>query len=235
MGSLADLAVTILTQAQRRVEIAGQNIANATTPAYKRRVSFSTLVGGDQTGDIAIPKVNSSLDFRSGKLTSTGNPTDIAISGPGYFALRRDDHVIYSRQGQFTADEKGRLVDAQGFALQLTNGGDLALKSARFEVRDNGTVVEDGMTLGRIAVFAADDQNGFEAINGGFLAGRADLQPAEDVSIRQGMVEASNVSVGDEMIVMMEALRRAESGQRVMNVYDDLMGRVITSFGDAVR
>jgi flagellar basal body rod protein FlgG len=37
------------------------------------------------------------------------------------------------------------------------------------------------------------------------------------------------------MVSMMEALRRAEAGQRVMNVYDDLMGRAITTFGENVR
>jgi flagellar basal-body rod protein FlgF len=53
--------------------------------------------------------------------------------------------------------------------------------------------------------------------------------------VQQGAYEASNVTTGDEMVLMMEALRRAEAGQRVMNVYDDLLGRAVTSFGENVR
>jgi flagellar basal body rod protein FlgG len=49
--------------------------------------------------------------------------------------------------------------------------------------------------------------------------------------VRQGAIEASNVSTGVEMVDMMAAIRRAESGQRLVNVYDDLMGRALTLFG----
>jgi flagellar basal-body rod protein FlgG len=45
------------------------------------------------------------------------------------------------------------------------------------------------------------------------------------------MVEASNVSVGDEMVTMMASLRQAESGSRLVQTYDDLLGRAITTFG----
>jgi flagellar basal-body rod protein FlgG len=235
MTSVPDLAVAILSQAQRRVEIAAQNIANSTTPAYKRRVAFSTLVGGDQNADSGTPTVNAAIDFRNGKLSETGKPTDLAISGPGYFALRRDSQVIYARSGQFSTDKDGRLVNAQGFALQLANGNDLVVRSSDFQVRSDRTVVEKGSVLGRISVFGVADQRSFEPVDGGFRAGASDLTETDDAQIRQGAIETSNVSSGDEMVVMMESLRRAEAGQRVMNVYDDLMGRVITSFGDSVR
>jgi flagellar basal-body rod protein FlgF len=235
MANVPDLAVAILSQAQRRVEIAAQNIANAATPAYKRRVAFLTLLRSDRQANAEMPTVSAVIDFRSGKLSQTGKPTDFAISGPGYFALRSDNSLVYSRAGQFSVDKDGRLVNGQGFALQLTNGSDLIVKTSDFQVRVDGTVVEKGETLGRIAVFAASDQKQLEPIDGNFRAGASELVESADARVQQGAFEVSNVSSGDEMVVMMESLRRAEAGQRVMNVYDDLMGRVITSFGDNVR
>jgi flagellar basal-body rod protein FlgF len=235
MSSVPDLAVAILSQAQKRVEIAAQNIANSTTPAYKRRVPFSTLLGGDKSSQVETPTVNAVIDFRSGKLSQTGKPTDLALSSPGYFVLRSDNRVVYSRSGQLSIDKDGRLVNAQGFALQLSNGSDLVLQTSDFKVRVDGTVVEKGEALGRIAVFAAPDQNRLEPVDGNFRAGSSDLVESLDAQIQQGAIETSNVSSGDEMVSMMESLRRAEAGQRVMNVYDDLMGRVITSFGDSMR
>ncbi len=51
--------------------------------------------------------------------------------------------------------------------------------------------------------------------------------------IHQGALESSNVSNADEMIAVMAAIRRAEAGQRMANVYDDLMGRVLQTFGQS--
>ncbi len=49
------------------------------------------------------------------------------------------------------------------------------------------------------------------------------------------MLESSNVSLGDEMIGMMGALRSADTGARLVQVYDDLMGKAISAFGQSAR
>lgn len=234
MTDLADFALAAISQAQRRVEVAAQNLANVTTPAYKRQVPFAALVASN-TLEASLPAVNTSTDFRSGKFSETGNPFDLAIAGPGWFALRREDQLVYSRMGRFTADSEGRLVTAQGFALQMTNGNDLRVRSTDFEIRGDGSVLEKGETLGRIAIFMADDESALTLAEGGFSAPATALLAPGEALVRQGVFEVSNVSTGDEMISILEALRRAESGQRVMTVYDDLMGRVITTFGENVR
>lgn len=48
----------------------------------------------------------------------------------------------------------------------------------------------------------------------------------------QGYLEASNVSNADEMIRMMAAMRRIESGQKLVHAYDDMMGNVLQRLGD---
>ncbi len=235
MSSVADLALATISQAQRRVEIAAQNLANVTTSGYKRRIAFSTLLRGDGANSNATPSIELAIDFRAGKISNTGNPTDLAIAGPGYFSLRSANGVLYTRQGQLSRDREGRLVNAQGNALQLADGNDLMVKSSAFQVHSDGTVFENGVNIGRIAVFVPHDEKALQATVGGFHAEPSGFSLADNSAVQQGMVETSNISTGDEMVSMMEALRRAESGQRIMNVYDDLMGRVITSFGDAVR
>lgn len=235
MTGVPDLALATISQAQRRVEIAAQNLANVSTSGYKRRVAFSELVRSGGSPEIDTPTVNTAVDFRHGKLVGTGNVADLAISGPGYFAIRKDGVTLYSRQGQFQLDPDGRLLNEKGFALQLADGDDLKVTSGAFKVNAQGAILDKGETLGRIATFVPDDESKMELVENGFRAGEAELRSDEDVSIQQGFIEASNVSSGDEMVSMMEALRRAEAGQRVMNVYDDLMGRAITSFGEIVR
>ena len=90
MSSIVDFAIAILSQAEKRVEIAGQNMANAATPAYKRKIPFSTLVQMNTDGEVIAPKAEVVTDFTSGKLSQTGSPSDLAIAGPGYFALRSE-------------------------------------------------------------------------------------------------------------------------------------------------
>jgi flagellar basal-body rod protein FlgF len=227
MSELTETAMAAISQAQRRVEVAAQNLGNAATPGYKRLVAFSSLVTDSNNAHASRPEIKTVVDQRPGKLIETGNPADLALDGAGFFALRRDDQVIYIRNGQFSIDNDGRLVDQNGFALQLANGHDLMVRSAEFEVMPGGRVRENGEILGTIAVFASDEPTGPDSI------GKLDL--VTNPEIKQGMTEASNVSTGDEMVAMIEALRRAEAGQRVMTIYDDLMGRVITSFAENGR
>lgn len=234
MGELTELALATISQAQNRVEVAGQNLANAATPAFKRRVAFVELLRSDPKGDVPVPQIAFTQDNRVGKFVETGNASDLALSGSGYFALSKDAKTIYSRDGQLSIDGDGRLINSQGFALQLDSGRDLVVTTDKFEVGIDGTVMDKGMRLGRIAAFmpmaTLANELSLES-----SPDPAQFIPVEKMRIVQGAYEASNVVSGDEMVAMVEALRRAESGQRVMNVYDDLMGRVITAFGESAR
>ncbi len=57
-------------------------------------------------------------DFSQGAVTTTDVATDIAINGNGFFQMQNPNGTItYSRNGQFTPDKNGFLVDAQGNKL----------------------------------------------------------------------------------------------------------------------
>lgn len=227
MGQYIDFVSSILGQSQRRAEIVAQNLANLTTPGYKRRVDFASLMGADGT-----LQTTSGTDFSAGKPVVTDNPYDLSLGAEGFFAVRTADTVLYTRQGQFKRAEDGRLLTVQGHALQLQGGDDVVVRSAAFKVTADGVVLDDGQPVGRLAIIDAADRSRFVRAEGGLFSAPADaLAEVEDPVVRQGALESSNVSSGDEMIAVMEALRRAESGQRLANVYDDLMGRAITTFG----
>jgi flagellar basal-body rod protein FlgF len=234
VGDLVEIAASVLTQAEKRVEVAAQNISNATTPSYKRAVAFSSLVRASETEDY-YPQITTVTDYRAGKLVETGNPYDIAILQDGFFAVRYDDKVAYTRQGQFSANAEGHLVNSRGGILQAAGGSDFVIDAEQFELRTDGFIVVDGRPAARIGVFDAEDRSALESVGGELTAGDATMQLVRSMAVRQGAFETSNVTTGDEMVLMMEALRRAEAGQRIMSVYDDLMGRAITSFGDSVR
>jgi flagellar basal-body rod protein FlgG len=230
MGGLVDIAASILARSEKRVETSANNIANVTTTGFKRRIEFSDVLGAATSGD--LQRQQQVTDFTAGKPINTGNPNDLTLLGEGFFAVSSPDGTFYTRQGQFKRDGEGRLVTAQGFALQLRGGGDLVLKGNDFAVAADGTVSEAGQPVGKLAIVDFERRAAMvRSENGLFAAPEGEAVDVETPSVRQGMLEASNVSTGDEMVMIMEALRRAETGQRIVNVYDDLMGRALTAFG----
>jgi flagellar basal-body rod protein FlgG len=226
MGMI-EIAGAILSRAQERVDVASQNIANITTPAYKSRRSFFGMIDPDR----GQSSQSSTVDFTAGKLQSTGNASDFAIQGRGFFAVRQGNAVFYTRRGEFSPDADGHLVTPDGAVLQ-SGGGDVTVNSGTMSVLADGTVMQNGQPGDRIAVVDFADSKVLEPMqNGMFKAPSGAALDMAAPQIRQGMIETSNVSTAEEMVTMMASLRSAESGQRLVQVYDDLMGRAITTFG----
>lgn len=232
MSGLVEAASAILRASERRLEAASRNVANITTPGYKRQISFSDLMSAKRSDPDLLPEIGVRSDFAPGKLGTTGNPLDIAISGDGFFALRDDGTTLYSRQGQFSRAADGTLVTPQGYVLQQAGGGDLVVDRAAVTIEQDGTIVDGGRPVARIGVYVADRAAAIRALDGSaFQIDQGHATEVANPMLRQGMVEASNVSVGDEMVTMMASLRQAESGSRLVQTYDDLLGRAITTFG----
>lgn len=231
MGELIEIASVILKQATDRVEVNAQNIANTATPGYRRRISFAEVLAARPNDLDPRALLSVVSDLAEGKPIDTGNPTDLAISGPGFFVVRGEQGDRYTRSGQFHRSAEGRLMTAEGLAVQVQGGGDIRLDEGPFAVAADGMVTQGGSPLGRIAVVDFDGPPPPDAPTSGFdmpgNAARAVTAP----TVRQGFLEASNVSVGEEMVAMMQSLRQAEAGQRVAMLYDELMGRALSTFG----
>lgn len=232
---LEELGGVIIAQATQRVELASQNITNTMTAGYKARRQFLPLVELSQDAAAAPqasqPVAQISADFTAGKLQNTNNPFDLAISGDGFFVIQSAGRTLYTRGGQFHRGNDGRPLTPDGGVLQSLSG-DVVVDGNDFTVLADGTIQQAGQPITQIAVADFDDKRALEVAGTGLFA--APPGTARDVAapqIRQGMIETSNVSSSDEMTAMMAALRSAETGQRVIQVYDDLMGRALNTFG----
>jgi flagellar hook protein FlgE len=137
-----------MQQFQQEMDVIGNNIANVNTTAFKgARVDFSdalsqTLQSNGAGGTVQIGNgvgtkaITSQLN--QGPISATGSPTDLAISGNGYFVVR--DPVTggnyVTRDGAFQVDGNGFLITSKGLRLQgysdagLTTVGDMKLDSA---------------------------------------------------------------------------------------------------------
>lgn len=228
---LIESASGILSASERRLENVSNNVSNISTPGFKRQISFEEVLAG-RGAEAVESLIRHHSDLSQGQMKQTGNPLDLAISGPGFFRLRSGDGIVYSRQGQFSLAADGTVATAQGHVLQQAGGGDLVLERSAVEILEDGTVLDGGRPVAKIAIYAPGDPAALRPVGGStFAAGDEAMEEAPAAGIRQGMVEASNVVLGDEMVAMMATVRQAETGARLVQIYDDLLGRAITTFG----
>jgi len=128
--------VTGLQAHQKMLDIAGNNLANVNTTAFKSsRITFSellsetikkasqptTTVGGtnpQQMGSgVGIGGI--SPNMAQGNIVNTGNPLDLAIEGEGYFVVSDGLQNVYTRSGVFAVDAASNLVDpTTGYLVQ---------------------------------------------------------------------------------------------------------------------
>jgi flagellar basal-body rod protein FlgG len=169
-------------------------------------------------------------------LTKTSNPLDLAIAGPGFFQLRgADGTLLYSRSGQFRLADDGRVLNPQGLALQA-DGGDLVVPNSGVKILADGTVLDGERPIAKIGIYAPAAGAAVSPVSGSLFAILGDVvEEVRSPELRQGMLEASNVAVADQMVTMMDALRQAEGGARLVQTYDDLMGKAISTLGQGGR
>jgi len=111
------------------MSVLGDNVANLNTTAFKgARITFSdimaqsinTSAGSGQLGRGANIQALYQ-QFTQGAFESTSNPTDMAIAGAGFFMVKNPKStggIYYTRDGQFTIDKDGYLVNPQGLRVQ---------------------------------------------------------------------------------------------------------------------
>jgi flagellar hook protein FlgE len=113
-----------LNGAAKSLDVIGNNIANASTVGFKGSTAqFADVyanslngAGGNQAG-IGTKVSQIAQQFSQGNIESSANPLDIAINGAGFFRTTVAGATQYSRNGQFSLDKDGYMVNAQGAQL----------------------------------------------------------------------------------------------------------------------
>ncbi len=171
-----------------------------------------------------------------GGFTLTGNPLDLAIDGEGLFAVTLPDgRPAYTRAGQFTLNGEGQIVTAQGYPLRP--GLQVPEGASGLTVGPDGTVsaLLPGETqpteIGRLVLASFVNPAGLEPVGENLFLESAGSGPAQEGNpaegglgrIRQGALEASNVSAVQELVEMIETQRAYEINAKVISAADDMM------------
>lgn len=202
MDNAGYVSLSAQVSLRRQLDVVANNVANMNTTGFKAdRMVFAEVMaraGGATAADnpsFVVDK-HTWTDYSAGSLRQTNSDLDVAISGDGFFSVETEAGVAYTRDGRFGISPEGILVSANGHPVLDADGGQIAIpaNSGAINIAKDGTVSAGGGAIARIGVFAAPEAQTFERIGGGLFRSQAELEPVENPSVAQGMLEDSNVN-----------------------------------------
>lgn len=152
----------------------------------------------------------------------TVDPTGQLVNADGNLVLGRDgqpivlfDQATNQPIRSFKVTERGEFLDGNGVPLLNAAGQPIALMISRAE--DPYLLLREG--------------NGLYRINPGDEGTVTQVAPGDQVEVRQGYIERSNVDPAQSMVDMMSALRAYETNQKVIQYYDRSMDKAVNEIG----
>jgi flagellar basal-body rod protein FlgG len=201
------------------------DLANASTPGFKASSSVQQSFGqlllantatGAPIGSIAtdVQVSKGVTDLAQGPLQPTGRPLDFAISGPGFFAVQTPAGIQYTRNGQFSANSQGQLVDQYGNTVLSQNGGPVPVGA-------KGTVPVSALGVFNVTNPSQLGNNNFSGTAAGQATG----------TVQSGQLEGSGIDPIHTMTQMQSALDAYEAGQQTIATLNQTMQESASTVG----
>ena len=227
-------AYQALEARMKMVDIIANNMANVQTSGFKRDFG-QVLQETTEQGSSSI-EVYSKVDLGPGELVSTGNELDVAIDGPGFFAVETDNGLRYTRNGSFMVSKDGELVMKDGIRVLSNGDAPIQVGRGRISIQDTGDVLVDGNSVATLKLVDFSDP-GLLKKEGLFrLEWTGDDFDVVDVlepRVKSGHLEKSNVNSITEMVALMSAFREFESvAQTLKTITGDMDKQMLAELAD---
>jgi flagellar basal-body rod protein FlgF len=256
MSDIFQIAGIGLFEGKQRLEAISQNAASASLPGYRRHVvtgrafdaalatssaspaqALSQQAPSQQAPSQQAPlqqAASQQVNLHPGSLMATGRPLDVAIDPQDlFFALTDGTQTWLTRAGAFRVGEDGVVVGERDLHV-IGMQGDVRLPSSDVTVEADGRITYQGATVAELQLFKPTEPSSLLAAQGSLLSAPSGMEPAQkgEVRVRGGTLEASNTDAASEMLELMTLSRQFESLSRVLQNYDEALGRVIEKLGE---
>ena len=230
-------AYTGLLARTQALDTAANNLANAGTVGFRAQRDYfrSVLAGigdessasqvGNAVNDFGVLGGNL-IDQGQGAVTATGNPLDLALNGPGFFAIQAASGVQYTRDGGFTRSDAGVLQTAQGEPVLDNNGQPITIPTGAISIASDGSVsvatAEGSAIAGTVGVFEFPPDTALVALGTNRFAAPGGTQPSSVAApaIEQGSLEGANLDAVHGTMQLILVQRQAEMMQKALSVFD---------------
>lgn len=247
-------AYTGMVQQQKRMEVITNNLANSDTNGYKKEgatsVSFADVYAAKIKDDSEFyinrrigsmnmgAKIGETYtNFDEGPIEVTDNKYDFALDGAGFFSVsytnkQGQTSTKYTRDGSFTLTQEGYLVTDDGDFV-LGNNGPIRLDvTQETKVDTLGNIYQNNQLVDKFALVDVEDYNYLSHYGENFydLVEGGTVRPAEG-KVVQGVLEASNINVVEEMVSMIAVQRNYESNQKAIQSIDETLDKSVNQIG----
>jgi len=227
----------------RAMEVVANNLANLSTPAFKREsvqfeeymvpVQATEAEGGGTTNVAFVLDRGIARDLSEGRFDPTGGTLDMAIAGNGYFVVQTPDGERYTRNGHFSLNDQGQLVTDDGYQVQ-SDGGTVTLQpqDGDLKVASDGTMSTSLQLLGKLKVVEFANERGLKKSGASLFDSAGQTATASTTArVRQGMMEKSNVEPMIEISRMIEIMRAYQTSSDLTKSGEDLLKQAIEKLG----
>lgn len=162
------VAISGLRASQTELNVIGNNVANVGTTGFKSsRAEFEDVYTLSNLGVAANSPgrgVNTSRiaqQFTQGNITFTDNNLDLAVSGQGFFMVDDAGTTMYTREGAFSVDREGFVVNANNQRLIIfgaDNAGNILGSTQQFQVDTSSIPPAATETIDLDLNFNAEDE-----------------------------------------------------------------------------
>ncbi len=229
---------------QRSQDVTADNLANINTPGFKGNKLFYRMVRENMNGQEIMKSVPmSQINLDQGILEPTGNVFDVAINGSGFFKVEQDDQEFLTRDGRFSLNSDGFLVNSNGAKVLGESGpiqlSDLFQKNNEtggqnvLEIAKDGTLLINGESQDKLQIVNVEDPQMLIRQGSAYFTVKDEIELNEDGvgMVQQGYFEKGNVQPLNEMVDMMRTMQTFESQQRAMKTTDDMLSQVTSRLG----
>ena len=226
MAGIIDQVSTSIEALTQEFEIITHNLANVSTVGYKRRCNaFSKILdeqpGGVETYSPGSVELNWVLDFSQGNAVETGRPLDCALHGKGFFVIETPEGLLYTRNGIFSTNQNGQIVDSQG-RIVAGEAGPITIPTnvgiSQLNISSDGSISAGGTAIGKFRLVDFQDDKDKLASAGENCYRMLDVNivpvAAANIVVKQGYQEASNVKIIDELVDMIMVSRLYEANMK---------------------
>lgn len=224
----------------KKQEIIANNLANASSPGFKRDTVFTRELSRAQARHIPrqtdwqTPMIDQVYTtFEQGNFDRTGNMLDLALEGNGFFVFQTEKgENVLSRSGNLSVSSDGYLVNSNGNRL-MSDSGPINVGGGELSVSESGQVQVDHADVAAIQVVDIEDKTVLQKTGTGEfrIPDEAQITKAVEFRIRQGYLESSNVDVVKEMVDMIISYRNFEADAKSVQAQDESLEKLINNVG----
>lgn len=235
MNSGTYAACTGLAARTLALETIANNLANVSTAGFRgRQNNFSSILATTDASPLSVVNQDANdygvlsgttLDTSQGALVHTGNELDLAMEGPGYFAVQTAAGPAFSRGGNFRVSPQGQLTTAAGDPV-LGENGPITILGSPVSISGDGTISVNGAIAGRLKLVEFAPGVDLQNAGGTYFTAPADsAHLATGSQVRQAMLESSNVNPVTSVVQLITAQREVETMRRVLTMFNSEMDK----------